>query len=193
MMPTACLFKPGADVRGVFLMTEKDREMMAGLYRTYSRLMFQIARLVLADSAGAEDAVSEAFLKIIRHCEKFHEMEAHQIKAYIVSTIRTTAYNMHKQRKPVASDEALFALPDEKTNIEDEVTKAESRATITAVIAQLPDKLRTVAHAFFVQGLSHEDIARMYGISVSASKKRLERAKLRLREGEMSPFFGQDC
>ena len=174
-------------------MTTADRQRIEGFYQQYNRLMFQIARLILADSALAEDAVSEAFVKLIQHHEKFRAMEPHQAKAYIISTLRTTALNLRKQKRPVVSDEALVLLPDGNVDIESEAVAKESRGRVQEVIAQLPDKLRIVAHGYFVQGLGHEEIARLYGISVSASKKRLERAKVQLRAGEMSPFFELDC
>ena len=65
------------------------------------------------------------------------------------------------------------------------------RDSVQAEIAQLPPKLRAVVVLRDVYDLSHGDIADELGISESAAKVRLHRARKKLRENLFPPRGGQ--
>ena len=45
--------------------SEEDRSKFEIIYKSYRNLMFYIAKIILGSDADAEDAVQEAFLRII--------------------------------------------------------------------------------------------------------------------------------
>jgi len=158
--------------------------MVAQLYEQYNRLMLHIAHGILADVSLAEDAVSESLVKMMRHQEKFQQMECHQIKAYIVNIVRTTAYDMNKQHSKNTHEpkELLEDIADNNADLLHDLTAKEGYASILNAILSLPDKLRDAAYFFLVHGMTHEEVARACDISVNASKKRIFRAKARIKE-----------
>ena len=53
-------------------MTYEDSQKLHSLYELYEQPMYRIAFAVLHSSSLAEDAVSDAFVTVIRHCfERF--------------------------------------------------------------------------------------------------------------------------
>jgi RNA polymerase sigma-70 factor (ECF subfamily) len=59
---------------------------------------------------------------------------------------------------------------------------AEAQERISAALDELPAKLRSVVVLKDVYGLPHEEIADELGITVSAAKVRLHRARRKLRD-----------
>ena len=57
-----------------------DREKAAEIYRLYSTTMFRIAKGILHDTHLAEDAVSEAFVRIIDNLEKINLSDRNKTK-----------------------------------------------------------------------------------------------------------------
>ena len=64
--------------------TNEDKGLFEGLYLKYRKHMKYIAMQILGDEYLAEDAVHNAFLKIISHLEKFHKIDYQETKNLIV-------------------------------------------------------------------------------------------------------------
>lgn len=52
--------------------TEDDRNKMELLYIKYQRLMFKVAKDILEDDYLAEDAVNDAFVKVVGYLDRIH-------------------------------------------------------------------------------------------------------------------------
>lgn len=64
--------------------TQTEQEKFEQLYYQYKRLMYWIANHILGDSHLAEDAVHEAFLKIIKNFHKIGEIHCPRTKNFVV-------------------------------------------------------------------------------------------------------------
>ena len=78
---------------------QEKQETLRQLYEQYEQPMYRIAYAILHHTEQAEDAVSDAFLRILRNLEKFETMDAVQTKSYIVKVIRSTAINQYQRNK----------------------------------------------------------------------------------------------
>jgi len=170
---------------------ESDKKLVEQLFAKYYRLMLYVANKILNDPNLAEDAVSDALLKIIRHREKLRDVLSQQTKSYIVNIVRTTSLDIIKQSKnrKHETDDLLEELPDESINIEDTVVSQDGCASVMTVFRELPEILKEVAYQFFVFGRSHEEISEILGISITTSQKRLSRARAiikKMLEGDSS-------
>ena len=165
-------------------LNENDKELLARLHDEYYYLLFHIAKCILNDTALVEDAVSASFIKVAQHREKFYDMKCHQEKAYIVSIIRSISINMKLQRERLncESDEILEDITDPGVNIEADFMAKEGYDSLVMAILSLPDSLRDVAYLYFSHNMTHDEISSALGVSIDASKKRLERAKINLRK-----------
>lgn len=68
--------------------TEEEKSKLEKLYYQYKALMKYIALDILKDYSMADDAVHEAFIKLIRHLDGIDEIDSRKTKAFIVIVIR---------------------------------------------------------------------------------------------------------
>lgn len=74
--------------------TEEDREKAAEIYRLYRGTMLYTAKSILHETHLAEDAVSEAFIKIINNLEKINVIDCYQTRGFIVIIVRNTSIDL---------------------------------------------------------------------------------------------------
>jgi len=165
---------------------EEEQVKLETLYKKYRGLMLHIAMQVVKDKELAEDILSDAIIKIIRHRKKIFKLNCYQAQLYIVNIIKTTSLDLIKKLKnnstPEDAEDILTALPDNDITVLDEVVAKEGVKLIKEMIMNLPDNLRHVAYLSLICEHNHEEIAEVLGISNAASKMRLARAKKAMRE-----------
>ncbi|MCL1787347.1 MAG: sigma-70 family RNA polymerase sigma factor [Defluviitaleaceae bacterium] len=167
--------------------SDEDRDICARLYERYKGLMMHIALRMTADRTLAEDMVSEAVIKMIRHLHKINSLGCYQQQQYIVLLVRTAYIDYVRKAKRQAT-ETVDALSMDYDNtaagdsnpLEALVSK-DGYETIVAAILSLPDTLKDVAYLFLVHGHDHNEIANLLGISYDNSKTRLSRAKAAIK------------
>ncbi|MBR2284408.1 MAG: sigma-70 family RNA polymerase sigma factor [Ruminococcus sp.] len=165
-------------------MNKDDSEKIRRLYELYEQPMYRIAFAVLKSPETAEDAVSEAFLRLIRHIGRIKDPGSEDTRRYIVKVIRSAAitqYRMLKksmERERSADDETL-QIPDSRQDIEEAVI---GRDSADSVLRRLSDEDRQLVELRCVEGLSWHEAAGRLGIAEAAARKRFERAKKRLSE-----------
>lgn len=155
--------------------TPEDKLKFEKIYEKYRKLMMYVALKILNNRDLSEDAVHDAFLKIIYHLDEIEEISCHKTKAYIVIVIRCTALDILKKEKKYEAfnfDEAEeYQISD--SNITDNLTFDE----IIEKVKQLPKIYYDVLALKIYQELSDKEIAVILNISHSAVRKRLQRAR----------------
>jgi len=58
--------------------------------------MFYVAKAILHDDFLAEDAVHDAFIKIIRHLDKIDEIPSNKTKSFMVIVVERTSIAIYK-------------------------------------------------------------------------------------------------
>lgn len=163
-----------------------DRLKVEKLYDSYRKLLFFIANGILRDKHLAEDAVHDAFIKIIKNLHKVGEISCPRTRNFIVIICRNVAKDIYKKRIGVIDTEDEQALSVKEMEIMsnplDIVISQESVNRLTAAIEQLSETYRDTFLLKRVYGFSREEIAETFGISVEAVKKRLVRAKAKIIE-----------
>ena len=161
-------------------MTIADSEKLRRLYDIYEQPMYRIAFAVLGDSQAAEDSVSEAFLRIIRHLRRIGEPDSPKTKKYIIKVIRSTSIEQYRKRRHFYNREApideALQLPDENTDIEREVFARQP----SEILGCLTADERRMVELRCGYGLSWKETADRLSITEAAARKRFERIKKRL-------------
>jgi len=156
---------------------EEDKNKFIQLYEKYRKLMFYVANQILKDEYLAEDAVHHTFINIIENLDNISEIDCHKTKSYIVTMVRNCAINLYNQRKrhPLVSLDAAIEIESNETFQfeEDALAKA---------VANLPEIYNAVLTLKYVQGFSNLEIAELLAVSEPTVRKRLERAKNKVRE-----------
>ena len=78
--------------------TQTEKEKFERLYYQYKRLMYWSAYQILGDSHLAEDAVHEAFLKIIKNFHKIGEINCPRTKNFVVIIVKNTARSILEEK-----------------------------------------------------------------------------------------------
>jgi RNA polymerase sigma-70 factor (ECF subfamily) len=158
---------------------DDEKSKFESLYLTYRKLMFHVANGILNDEGLAEDAVHQAFLKILENFDKVGEISCHKTRSYVVIIVRNAAINMYNRRKrhpAVPIEEAAFCAAGEKLERTDDLD------SLAKAVLKLPAIYKDALKLKNVQEFSNAEIAGMLGISETAVRKRLERARRMLEE-----------
>lgn len=135
-------------------------------YEQYKIGLFRFALSILKDSHLAEDALQEAFVRLLRQ-NRLPDSEKAQ--AWLYRVVRNICYDMLRQRKH-ETGEVLTAAPPQNENWE-----------FIELISPLPQKEQEILALRFIGGFSHKEIAAITGSTLHGTKKRYERAIQALR------------
>lgn len=158
---------------------------MEKCYQLYEQKMYQAAYRILQDSGWAEDAVQEAFLKLMKGQVYFEDACSDDCKKYIITVIRHSAidiYNKKKREQEVLHfcGEALYRERDarQKQNF------CEEDVDVKELISSLRPRYLDVVECLAVKNLSVRETAEKLGISEANVRKRFERAKKKLKQAK---------
>ena len=172
---------------------QRDPNALAALFDQYANPIHRLALRLLHDSAQADDVVQNTFLALIEHIDRFEG------RARIHTWLYRVAYNdamMRLRSRPGEplddEDGAAVMLPtaliDWKARPEDMLAQAEAVGEMDRAVAALSPRLRAVFILRDVDELSTHETAEALGLSESAVKVSLHRARLALRE-QLSAYF----
>ena len=106
------------------LETPEEQSKFEELYNQYRKLMYLCAKEILKDDALAEDAVQDAFLKIIYNFHKIGEVNCNRTKRFVVIVVENISIDIYRkerkmQRVPLETLEEIhqFQTPHQSENL----------------------------------------------------------------------------
>ena len=161
--------------------SEEDKSKVEQIYYQYRNLMFYVARDVLRYEKLAEDAVHQAFIRIINHLDGVEEIVSHKTRCFVVIVVRNIARTMYDKRKRelgfVEAEEAQGHEFAHRKNVEAEVITQMTVDDIKQQIEKLPRIYRDVMVMRYFYEKDEREISHLLGISYAATRKRLQRAR----------------
>jgi len=148
---------------------------LEALYRKYAPDVFRFALYLTGEWSDAEDIVSETFVRVWTSSAP---IDLTTVRGYLF----TIARNLFLQRRRSAARTA--ELPDTlATSAASPLERVEQRSELAVALARLRtlpeiDRAAIVMRAEY--DLPYDEIARALGISVSAAKVKVHRARLAL-------------
>jgi RNA polymerase sigma-70 factor (ECF subfamily) len=156
-----------------------EEQALAGLVSQYAGTLYRVAYSVLRNSADAEDAVQEAFVRVLRHRETLHEVRDQRV--WLIRIVWNVVLDRKRRMKtrPETDDVAELArvLPVGGLSAEERVAAAQHHARVLACVEQLPAKERQVLMLSAFEELTSVEIAAVLGITESSVRSRLFRAR----------------
>lgn len=159
--------------------TEEDKRKFERIYLAYKQTMFYAANRILKNEHTAEDAVHQAFLRIINNLEKINESDCHKTRAFLVviaEHIAIDIYRKQKRENVLSFDEIEIYVSDTNALPDD------SSDEVAIAISQLPINYSTVLRLKFSQGYSDTEIAQLLHINEDNVRQRISRAKKKLSQ-----------
>ena len=154
---------------------------------------YTLALRLTGNEEDARDVVQEAYLRAFKGLKKFRGDAAFTTWMYRITANCASTLLARRSRHRHDDIEDQLGLADDRPDADPEqVTDALLlRQDVDAALQHLPPGLRAVVMLRDVYDLPHEDIARELGISETAAKVRLHRARRQLRE-RLFPLRGEE-
>lgn len=158
------LIYEGKDMRDI------SNEQFNEKYYTYKTMIYNIAYTYVQNRNDADDIVQDVFMKYLQSNTDF-ETDRNEKFWLIRVTINTCKSFLSRawKKKVVLDDEHI-------AKIGEQLPVSSSQNTFE-IIYHLPQKYKEIIILYYIEDLSIQDISEMLHISLSASKKRLERAR----------------
>jgi len=175
-------------------------EAFEELVNRYEKKIYRLGLNITSSPEDAEDVLQETFLKAYQHLPEFRE-DSRFYTWLVRIAVNEGLMKLRRRRsdKSVSLDDQVDdegqikprEFTDWKPNPEQLLAQSETRQILDRAARSLPNTFRTVFFLRDVEGLSTQETAELLGLTESAVKARLFRARLHLRE-ELSKFFKRE-
>jgi len=161
-----------------------QEEALEALVDQYATTLYRVAFSVLRNQSDAEDAVQEAFLRVLRHRETLGEIRDHRV--WLIRIVWNIVLDRKRRAKtrPETDDIAELArvLPASGLTAEQRAVAAQHHARVMACVEKLPAREREVMVLSAFEELSSVEIATVLDVTESSVRSRLFRARNLLAE-----------
>jgi RNA polymerase sigma-70 factor (ECF subfamily) len=186
-----------------------DGGAFESLMRRYNRRLFRVARSIMREDAGAQDAVQEAYIRAFTHLDGYEPTGS--FGAWLTRICVNEALMLRRRQRPEVSmddidESALHALQLPDNDEPAPLSLADSgrlRRVLEQAVDALPEVFRIVFVMRAIEQLSVNETAASLGINESTVKTRLHRAnrrlradlsrRLRLEQLHLFEFLGDRC
>ena len=145
------------------------------LYEDYATDVYRFARWLAGDSSEAEDITSETF---VRAWVRNNTIWTETLKAYLFAIARNVYLErLRKDRRQVALDEAY---PDPAPGPDEVVESRLELQRVQKILQTLPEIDRAAFVLRVQHALPYAEIARVLGLSLTATKVKVHRVRRKL-------------
>ncbi len=175
-----------------------DRAEFARLVDATSTHIYHLAMRILHDPQDAEDVLQESYIKALRALPNFEGRSSLSTWLYRIA-VNEALMLLRKRRVNLVPVEEESDEDDEQPGMvltdwvglpEDQLLSTEARQRLEKAVDTLPETLRMVFMLRDIEGLSIKETADSLGLTETAVKTRLLRARLRLRN-QLSVYYGE--
>jgi RNA polymerase sigma-70 factor (ECF subfamily) len=175
-----------------------DMDAFAELVDKYKQPVLNVACRMLRDATEAEDLSQNVFVQVYKSADRY-KVSA-KFSTWLFTIVRNLCLNeiRRRSRHPADSLEAATAeregsapvqFEDRKAVIpNDSAIESELAAKIEAALAELPENQRTAILLCRDQDMSYEDIGKIIGASLSATKSLIHRGRETLKQ-KLKPYL----
>ena len=147
-------------------------EAISRMVAEYSPMLLRLAAARLPSTADAEDAVQEAFLRLLTAAPVFRD--AGHEKAWLIRATLHRASDLRREaeRRNLPLEEAASAAGEEDGRLRE----------LRNAVRALPEKYGAIIHLHYYEGYSIKEIGSLLGLPAATVGTRLARGRERLRQ-----------
>lgn len=148
----------------------KTEQLFSEKYSQYSTMLYRLAMVYLGNAYDAEEAVQEAFVRLLYKAPEFKDQEHEKrwllrvqiniCKDVLKSGWRTKNIHLEEAGSYQMEQDGLYIMEQ---------------------LVALPQKYKSVIYLHYYQGYRLQEIAKILGIGLSAVKMRIKRGRELLR------------
>ena len=156
------------------------RQTLSRIYGQHRQGLFTLALAITHEPATAEDAVHDAFVRLLKHDR---QPDGDPV-AYVFAAVRNAALDQRKTRRLVELDgEAQgWIFVDDAPRPGEQAAAAEERQMVRHVLRELDDDDRTAVVLRIYAGLTFDQIARTLGEPLQTVAARYRRALQKIKD-----------
>ena len=155
--------------------TPEEKIRFEQIYLKYRGLMYHVSDGILHNRQDSEDAVHNAFLKVINKFSKFQDAPAKDLARQIVAIARNEALSLLRKQRDTAPLEDWEGFAETAEEVSDYHALVDS-------FACLPQTYRAVMEMKLLLGYSDGEIAAKMGLSKKTVSVRISRGRQLLRD-----------
>lgn len=160
-----------------------DSAACRSVYDRYKGRIYTLAFRICQNEADAMDVLQDSLVQAFSRIDQFRGQHFWPwLRRIAVNQCLSRLRRLRRQPVLAVADEELLAPADQ----------AGLNLDLNAAFGRLPPRTRAVVWLYDVEGYSHEEIASLFGRSVSFSKTRLSRAHESMRHW-LSGEESQSC
>jgi len=148
------------------------REKVAELYKVYGPAIYRRCLRLLGDKEAARDATQEVFGKLMRDVAKLEGRDTALPWIYRVATNHCLNQRRNAGRR---GEEPMPELEMAETEYGGGVDAVPDRQIAQQVLSRFDEKTQAIAVGVFVDGMEHEEVAQVLGISRRTVSRKLDR------------------
>jgi RNA polymerase sigma-70 factor (ECF subfamily) len=167
------------------LETDDERKLFADFYDAHYGKCVALAFSITRNHAWAEDAVHNAFLKMIRHKDKYFVDLRKRTRTQIVIMVKSAAIDLlrcEKRLDHVLLDDYETIIPNDEPDALRFVTSKEAVEKLQYYVSQLDEVSQTLYEMKWLLEQSDSEIAEEIGISKNAVAIRIHKIRKGLLE-----------
>lgn len=187
-----------SDADLITLVTRGDQDALGTLYERYSRAIYSFSLRIVGDAQVAEEILQEVFVRVWQQGGSFQAA-----RGSLITWLLSITHNLsidevrRRKRRPQKADAEepetiLASLPDEGSDVEEEVWLSSLRVSIQDALQQLPAAQREAIELAYFQGLTQREIAEVLGEPLGTIKTRMRLGMLKLRE-QLGPVVSEQA
>ena len=167
-----------AETKGAFMAkVQQPQSDIREIYASWYDRMLLWARRYFSEQADCEDAVHEAFLRLLRRPELIRNAgSGPRLEGLLRIVLKSASLDLLKKRREIPTDREIFEEAAPLLEAQTEERYAEKDA-LDRAIAGLPDATRDMLILAYLYGYTPTEIGGLIGKKEGAVRKALQRGK----------------
>lgn len=169
-------------------MDKEKCDKLESIYNAYRDKIFFWADRIVRNHSIAEDIVQNVILKLVEKKEImdcFQDIESPETNAYLAVMTKNMAFNLLKKDRIEKEHLAAYLYEMSACGYKDDVESMLNKMNAEVLLEEIkniPEIYKTVFMLRYVDEYSVREISGLLNITEANTRKRLERAKARIRE-----------
>ena len=177
---TISISESGADSEAQWLVKAQqgDSQAFSRLVETYQRPVYNLCYRMLGNAEDAEDAAQETFLRTYKSLRRYDD--SRPFATWLLSIAAHYCIDQLRRKNPATRsiDEMVVPdVPDPSPDMDSRLSRKQEQQRIRAVLETLDPTDRAAVVMYYWYDYSYEEICQELGLSMSAVKSRLHRAR----------------
>lgn len=166
----------------VALLQRKDPQGFSLLYDRYAGNLYGLALSIVGSTAGAEEVVQDAFVKVWRKIHQYDPAKG-RLFTWLLNIVRNTArdYLRSSQCHFSRNSHSLDTLLSDRATSEAYPYMAVDHIGLSVMLLQLPVEHQLVLEYVYLRGYTQAEAAQLLNMPLGTVKTRLRKAITNLR------------